>query len=151
MEFTLHSNLAKKDFVADLPLCRVLMEDEKHYPWLFLVPRRPGISRIMDLSPKDQLLLLQELDLAQKILWDAFKPTQINVAALGNKTPQLHVHVIARYDHDPAWPKTVWDHPARSRYDAESKNSRILQLRELLGLGFKEKPDPAFCFVDENL
>src|SRR5437764_1175026 len=100
MTFELHPNLLKKIFLTDLPLCRVLLEDEKHYPWLFLVPRRPNISRIMDLSSEDQLQLIKELDLVQRIMWEEFQPTQLNVAAIGNKTPQLHIHVIARYADD---------------------------------------------------
>lgn len=131
MQFTLHYNLEKKLYIIDLPLCRVLLEDDKHYPWLFLVPRKSGVSRIMDLSMTDQLQLLQELDFSQKIMWEEFQPHQLNVAAIGNKTPQLHVHVIARYESDPAWPQTVWDHPLHSKYDEEMKNSRILRLKLL--------------------
>jgi diadenosine tetraphosphate (Ap4A) HIT family hydrolase len=119
--FELHPNLASKRLIARLPLCCVLLEDELHYPWIVLVPQRNHVSRIMDLSIKDQQQLLIELDLAQKILWTHFQPAQINVAAIGNKTPQLHVHVIARFANDPAWPHTVWDHPARSPYPAEHK------------------------------
>lgn len=134
MDFELHPNLTKKTFIADLPLCKVLMEDDAHYPWIFLVPRRPNISRIMDLSKEDQLQLLEELDGAQKILWEHFKPMQLNVAAIGNKTPQLHIHVIARNSHDPAWPGTVWDHPVRSAYTPEKKREVI----ELLTSAFKD-------------
>ncbi len=121
MNFELHKNLKEKIFLIDLPLCRVLLEDEQHYPWIMLIPRRENISRMMDLIRQDQLQLLEELDCAQKILWNTFNPIQINVAALGNKTPQLHIHVIARQSSDPAWPKTVWDHPVRNAYSAEEK------------------------------
>lgn len=132
MEFTLHPNLQKKLFLADLPLCRVLLEDEKHYPWLFLVPRRANISRIMDLSGEDQFTLLQELDFVQNLMWKEFQPIQLNVAAIGNKTPQLHIHVIARYADDPAWPNTVWDHPKKTPCDEILKNSRMQRLENLL-------------------
>ena len=94
VEFQLHENLAKKTKIIDLPLSVVLLEDEKNYPWLFLVPRRPNITKIMDLSSEDQILLLREMDAAQRIIQETFHPTQINVAAIGNKTAQLHVHVI---------------------------------------------------------
>lgn len=129
MKFELHSNLAKKNFIQDLPLCRVLLEDERHYPWLFLVPRKPYISRIIDLSLEDQWQLMKELQCAQEILWEEFHPTQLNVAAIGNKTPQLHVHVIARYQEDPAWPGTVWDHPVRIPYAADAREWMIQQLK----------------------
>jgi diadenosine tetraphosphate (Ap4A) HIT family hydrolase len=131
MSFELHPNLHSKTFITDLSLCRILLEDEANYLWLLLVPRRPHISRIMDLTSLDQLQLLQELDLAQKILWETFHPTQLNVAAIGNKTPQLHVHVIARQTEDPAWPHTVWDHPTRIPYSATQKNTLISQLQLL--------------------
>ena len=73
----------------------------------------------MDLSQKDQLQLMSELYWAQKTLWDLFNPDQLNVAAIGNKTPQLHIHIIARFNKDPAWPHTVWDHPIRAPYPLE--------------------------------
>jgi diadenosine tetraphosphate (Ap4A) HIT family hydrolase len=129
MNFILHPNLSKKDFVIDLPLSRVLLENEAHYPWIFLVPRRPDVARIMDLNEMDQLQLIKELDLAQKILWSSFPLTQLNVAAIGNKTPQLHVHVIGRHSEDPAWPNTVWDHPTKRPYSNEQKQAVIEKLQ----------------------
>lgn len=131
MTFDLHPNLAKKIFIADFPLCRVLLEDEKHYLWLFLVPRRQDVSRIMDLTESDQLQLIKELDYVQKIMWKEFQLTQLNVAAIGNKTPQLHIHVIGRNIDDPAWPNTVWDHPIRSHYNESLKYSIIQRLQSL--------------------
>lgn len=127
MDFYLHPNLQNKIFILDLPLCRILLEDESHYPWIFLVPRRPNISRIMELQPEDQMQLLKELDFAQNLLWKEFQPDQLNVAALGNKTPQLHIHIIARQKNDPAWPHTVWEHPVRASYSIEQKE-RIVNL-----------------------
>lgn len=131
MTFTLHPNLAGKTFIADLLLCRILLQDEKHYPWLLLVPRQPEISRTIDLSLPDQLQLMKELDFVQKALWEEFQPAQLNVAAIGNKVPQLHIHVIARFTTDPAWPNTVWDHPTRSKYDESEKSSMVERLNAL--------------------
>lgn len=130
MSFELHPNLIRKIFILDLPLCRVLLEDEKHYPWLMLVPRKPGVSRLIDLLFEDQLQLMKELQWAQEIVWKEFTPTQLNVAAIGNKTSQLHVHVIARYEIDPAWPGTVWDHPVRSHYTSDDKIRITQKLQE---------------------
>jgi diadenosine tetraphosphate (Ap4A) HIT family hydrolase len=129
MTFALHPNLAQKIFIADLPLCRVLLEDERYYPWLLLVPRKPAISKLIDLSTADQHQCFQELDEIQKVMWSLFQPTQLNVAAIGNKTPQLHIHVIARDATDPAWPLTVWDHPMRAPYDEALKQIRIEQIQ----------------------
>lgn len=135
MTFELHPNLSEKIFIKELPLCRLLMEDDLHYPWFFLVPRVAGVSRMMDLLRNDQLQLLKELDWMQKVVWKAFHPHQINVAAIGNKTPQLHVHIIARYEDDPAWPATVWDHPVRAKCSSSLLNERrdkVLDLTETL-------------------
>jgi diadenosine tetraphosphate (Ap4A) HIT family hydrolase len=125
MNFELHSNLLSKAFIADLPLCRVLLENEAHYPWILLVPRRANVSRMMDLDQLDQLQLLKELDLSQKVVWNSFDLTQLNVASIGNKTPQLHIHVIGRKSTDPAWPNTVWDHTERLPYASQQKEVTI--------------------------
>jgi len=134
MNFELHPNLKTKAFILDIPLCSVLLENENHYPWLILVPRRAQASRIIDLSLDDQIQLTKELQWAQEILWNEFHPTQLNVAAIGNKTPQLHVHVIARYQSDPAWPGTVWDHPVRARYADHDKEKLIELLKSKFNL-----------------
>lgn len=137
MNFVLHPNLLHKEFVVDLPLCRVILEDESHYPWIFLVPRRNQISRLMDLGAEEQRQLLKELDQAQRILWELFDLTQLNVAAIGNKTPQLHIHLIGRKEGDPAWPGTVWDHPVRLPYTTEQREERV----HLLRAAFEYKAD----------
>lgn len=118
--------------IVNLPLCRVVLQDERHYPWLILYPRREGVSRIMELSFDDQLQLLRELDLAQKALWTEFSPTQLNVAAIGNRNPKLHLHVIARFEGDPAWPGTVWDHPVRAPYSSAEFEAMTLRLQRAL-------------------
>ena len=120
MTFELHASLKKKSFIHDLKLSTVLMEDEHHYPWIILVPRKPSLLRLMDMDMNDQIQLMHEMNLCQKIVWELFKPTQINVAAIGNKTPQLHIHVIARFEGDPAWPQTVWEQP-KTRLDPSRK------------------------------
>ena len=130
MLFELHPNLAKKILLADLPLCRVLLEDERNYPWLLLVPRKANAKRLIDLSLEEQMEVMKELQLVQEILWENCQPTQLNVAAIGNKTPQLHIHVIARYADDPAWPGTVWDHPVRNPYADDEKKKMIEKMKK---------------------
>jgi diadenosine tetraphosphate (Ap4A) HIT family hydrolase len=127
MDFKLHPNFNEKIFVKDLPLCSVFLEDNHFFPWLMLIPRRKDKSRIMDLNLPDQILLLNEIDLAQKALWQIFSPHQINVAAIGNKTPQLHIHVIARFENDPLWPQTVWDKDVKEKY-SENEKGRVVSL-----------------------
>lgn len=136
MNFELHANLANKDLIIDLPLCKILLENVSHYPWIFLVPRRYNVSRMIDLSEIDQLQLLKELDLAQNILWKLFDLTQLNVAAIGNKTPQLHIHVIGRKLGDPAWPHTVWDHSHKLPYTTAQKREIIQLLRSSFDCAF---------------
>ena len=130
MSFMLHPNFSNKNHIIDLPLCSVFLEDVSHYPWLLLIPRRNKTRKMIDLSFEDQAVLFQEMTLAQTLVWDLFSPAQINVAALGNKTPQLHIHVIARYENDPAWPDTVWDHPDKKPYSNEELHKISAQLKE---------------------
>jgi diadenosine tetraphosphate (Ap4A) HIT family hydrolase len=137
MSFKLHQNFLSKFFLHDFPLCKVLLEDERHYPWLLLIPRRNQVSKLVDLSSEDQLQLNSELNLAQQILLDKFHPDQLNVAAIGNITPQLHIHVIARFKDDPAWPYTVWDHSIRASYAKSEREDTIQALQEaFLGVAF---------------
>jgi diadenosine tetraphosphate (Ap4A) HIT family hydrolase len=108
-EFTLHERLeADAIEVARWPLSLVLLMNARQWPWLILVPRRPAIREIYELSEADQQLLMSEVVRASKTLAQLVRPEKINVAALGNAVPQLHVHVIARFADDPAWPKPVW-------------------------------------------
>lgn len=130
--FDLHPNLQKRPFIVDLPLSKVLLEDRKHYPWVLVIPRKPGILRMMDLSPEDQQMLMTELDFVQKAMWNEFQPKQINVAAIGNRIPQLHVHVIARYEDDPAWPGTVWDHEVRDPCGSQLMQERLDIFKRIL-------------------
>jgi diadenosine tetraphosphate (Ap4A) HIT family hydrolase len=102
-----------------------------NYPWLLLVPRKAGAKRLIDLSLQEQMQLMQELDHIQRRLWETFMPTQLNVAAIGNKVEQLHIHIIARYDNDPAWPGTVWDHPVRSAYSPLEKATMKDRMRQM--------------------
>jgi diadenosine tetraphosphate (Ap4A) HIT family hydrolase len=130
MMFELLPSLAKKIHLCDLPLCSALLEDEKNYPWLILVPRRLALTNLLSVAEEDRSQLWDEVWMAQQVLSDLFHPTQLNVASIGNKTPQLHIHVIARFSSDLAWPHTVWDHPVRAAYDQEQKDLIVLQLRE---------------------
>lgn len=125
MTFELHPNFSSKLFIKEFPLSLVFLEDNYYYPWLILVPKRSGCSKLMDLAMIDQIQLIKELDTVQNFLWKEFKPKQLNVAALGNKTPQLHIHVIARFETDPAWPSTVWDYKDSKSYTETQKYNMV--------------------------
>lgn len=111
--------------VGDFPLCRLLLSNDSNYPWFILVPRRPDISEIFQLSSQDQLQLWQETTALSLKLKQLFSADKLNVAALGNVVSQLHMHVIVRLREDAAWPAPVWGkHPARP-YTA----AQLLELR----------------------
>lgn len=133
-DWSLHPQLrADTALIGDLPLSRVLLSSDARYPWTLLVPRRAGIREIHELTDADQLLLLQESVRLSRALTALFTPTKLNVAALGNVVPQLHVHHIVRYDHDPAWPAPVWGRLPALAYTPAAQAERITQLRDALG------------------
>jgi diadenosine tetraphosphate (Ap4A) HIT family hydrolase len=94
--------------VAELALCSIRLMNDARYPWLVLVPRRTGMVEIFDLDEADQQQLHAEIRRCAEILQDQFKPDKLNIAALGNQVRQLHVHLIARFVDDVAWPDPVW-------------------------------------------
>ena len=94
--------------LADWPLCKVLLMNDSQYPWFILVPREAGLKEIIDLCEEQQVTLLRESAKLSKLLQQVFNPDKLNVAALGNMVPQLHIHHIARFKTDAAWPAPVW-------------------------------------------
>lgn len=129
----LHPQLAEDTVpVAELPLCEVRLMDDANHPWLVLVPRVADITEIIDLDPPQRSQLTAEIDIACRALKSLFKPDKLNVAALGNLVPQLHVHVIARYRDDIAWPRPVWGAANARPYPPEALVERVAALRALL-------------------
>lgn len=109
MPFELHPRLdADTTWLGDLPLCRVLLSKEDIGPWLILVPRIESISEIHHLSDADQQQFIRESSAVSARLEMYASPDKLNIGALGNMVPQLHVHHIARYQTDVAWPDPVW-------------------------------------------
>ena len=107
--FSLHPRLAADTFyIADSALSSILLMNNAAFPWLILVPRAEAASEIIDLSPADRSQLMEEISFASELMRKQFLPDKLNVAALGNQVPQLHVHIIARYKTDAAWPNPVW-------------------------------------------
>jgi diadenosine tetraphosphate (Ap4A) HIT family hydrolase len=118
--------------VIDLKLCEVRLMDDANHPWLVLVPRVAGAVEILDLDDAQRTQLTQEIDAAARALKALFKPHKLNVAALGNLVPQLHVHVIARYTDDIAWPRPVWGAANARAYAPEDLVERVGALRAAL-------------------
>ena len=116
--WSLHPQLAAtRSTIGDLPLSRVLVINDANYPWLLLVPRRPGVSEIIDLDEVEQAQLMTEIARVARALKDVTACDKLNIAALGNVVPQLHVHVIARRTSDAAWPRPVWGAVAPLAHD----------------------------------
>lgn len=131
--YELHPQLAADTHpLAALELCELRLMDDANYPWLVLVPRVADARELIDLDATQRYALTEEIDRAARLLRDAFRPHKLNVAALGNLVPQLHVHVIARFEHDPAWPSPVWGRVAARPYTPEGLVERIAQLRDAL-------------------
>ncbi|MDA0999355.1 MAG: HIT family protein [bacterium] len=107
--FELHPRLAQDtEFIAALPLSHLLLMRDARYPWLILVPARQGLKEVHDLAEEERARLIEEIADVSKLLERLFAPDKINIGALGNLVPQLHIHVIARRAGDAAWPGPVW-------------------------------------------
>ena len=131
--FALHAQLAADTLpVGDFPLCRLLLMNDAQYPWCILVPRIAGAKELHRLDDAEQLQVLRESVALSRAMELLFKPHKMNLAALGNMVPQLHLHHIARYKGDPAWPAPVWGrHPALA-YEPGVADERIRQLQQAL-------------------
>jgi len=127
--FILDSRLRKDTLpVGELPLSLVLLMNDRTYPWLILVPRRPDVREIFELSDQDQGQLLRESTQLARILSEICRPDKLNIAALGNMVPQLHLHHIVRYSTDPAWPAPVWGKTPAVSYPAHEAETFIRRL-----------------------
>ena len=127
--WSLHPQLnADTVLVCDLALSRLLAMNDANFPWLILVPRRVGVSEIIDLGA-EQVTLMDELARVSRALKDETRCDRLNVAAIGNVVPQLHVHIVARRRDDAAWPKPVWGAVPRLAYAADAMERFIGAIR----------------------
>lgn len=133
MTFTLHERLAADTVrIGSLPLSELLLMNDARFPWCILVPRRDGARDAIDLEPADIEQLHRESIALQRALKELFAPDKLNVAAIGNLVPQLHVHHVARYRNDSEWPAPVWGRGTAQAYDPAEREKRITQLRAAL-------------------
>jgi len=117
----LHPQLAADCIeLGRFPLCRLLLMNDSHYPWFILVPERDGIREIYQLDDADRARLLRESCLLSEFLMQHYAGDKLNLAALGNQVPQLHLHHIVRYRSDPAWPAPVWGRQPPSAYSPDA-------------------------------
>ena len=131
--WSLDAQLARDCIVAgDMPLSRVLLNADANYPWLILVPRRAGAVELIDLDEMGRGVLMREIADASRALRAITGCDKLNVAALGNVVAQLHVHIIARFRTDAAWPNPVWGKTPRRDYEAPARQRLLLAVRERL-------------------
>lgn len=134
--WSLHAQLQKDTIdIGDLPLCRVLVIKDAHYPWLLMVPRRADVREIIDLDEVAQSQLMTEINRVARALKEVTRCDKLNIAALGNMVPQLHIHVIARRTSDIAWPRPVWGVVAPLAHDAGEVQAFMSELRRKIWLG----------------
>lgn len=133
--FQLHPQLAKDTLpLGRFALCRLLLMNDANYPWFILVPEREDVREVHELTDADRHRLWDESALLARALTELYRPDKLNIAALGNQVPQLHVHHIVRYTRDAAWPHPVWGRqPRRPYYSAEVPKLRDPLLRRLVG------------------
>jgi diadenosine tetraphosphate (Ap4A) HIT family hydrolase len=135
-DWTLHPQLERDTVgLGDLTLCRVLIIKDANYPWLLLVPRRPDASEIIDLDEIEQAQLMTEVTRVARVLKDLTGCDKLNIAALGNVVPQLHIHVIARRTTDVAWPRPVWGVAPVLAHDEAELAAFVGALRKKIWLG----------------
>lgn len=132
--FALHPRLAADTLpVGDLPLCRVLLMGDARFPWLILVPRRPDLREFTDLPADQRTALMEEIAQASRALQAETGADKLNVGALGNVVSQLHIHVVARFTADAAWPGPVWGSGPAIPYAPDAAPALVGRLGRALG------------------
>lgn len=132
--WSLHPRLeADTHPVARWPLCDVRLMEDARYAWLILVPRIAGAVEIVDLPDDAQQQLTAEISRASRALRTIAVPHKLNIGALGNVVRQLHVHVLARFEGDAAWPGPVWGHGQAEAYTDVARSARLQALRAACG------------------
>ncbi|MBU6140304.1 MAG: HIT family protein [Proteobacteria bacterium] len=131
--FALHPQLkADTHFVCDLPISSLLLMNDSNYSWLILVPRKPDLTELTDLSFDEQTKILREINLVAEILQKEFGAEKLNIAALGNVVSQLHIHVIGRKKNDATFPKPVWGNAPAKPYESAEAAALVQKLKSLL-------------------
>jgi len=135
IDFVLDKQLeADTAAIGRLMLCEVCLLDDSRFPWLVLVPRRREIVEIIDLTMDERALLMEEVTGAARALKSITECYKLNIAALGNQVRQLHIHVIARFENDAAWPAPVWGKGARVPYQVKARDDLVVKVRQALGV-----------------
>jgi diadenosine tetraphosphate (Ap4A) HIT family hydrolase len=136
--FKLHPQLKTDTFdIGDLPLCKVLLMNESQFPWLVLVPRKEQISELYQLQETDIRQANKESLEISRLMMALFVGDKLNVAALGNLVPQLHIHHVVRNKNDAVWPQPVWGNFTPKPYSESAANIMRSKLSEEISLKLK--------------
>ncbi|MFC0269551.1 HIT domain-containing protein [Kushneria aurantia] len=131
--FELHPRLATDTLDAgETPLCALRLMNDARFFWALLVPRRANISESFELAVEERARLWQETDALGEFLKRECRADKINIAALGNQVPQLHVHVIARLQRDDAWPGPVWGVGRAQALSGDERERRLALLKRFI-------------------
>ena len=131
--FQLHDRLAADTaLIVTWPLCQIRLMLDQTYPWLILVPARTGLRELHELASQDRMTAMEEITRASRALEGLHRPDKINIGAIGNMVPQLHIHIVARFKTDPAWPSPPWGAVPPTPYTAAERDQAITQLKEIL-------------------
>ncbi|MBM3468448.1 MAG: HIT domain-containing protein [Alphaproteobacteria bacterium] len=130
MHFKLDPQLDSSSIlVQDLPLCQLRLKNDARFPWVVLIPRRPDIVEVFDLEAEDQQALWMEIMRVGHHMHQTFKAHKMNIEILGNKVRQLHIHIIARFTTDSAWPHSVLNHGVSEAYDPHQAQENIQKIK----------------------
>jgi diadenosine tetraphosphate (Ap4A) HIT family hydrolase len=133
--FSLDPRLAAESFsLGTLALCEVLLYDDERFPWIILVPKKQGAAEIIDLEGEERPVLMEEIAITSAALKRITDCRKLNVAALGNQVRQLHIHIIARFETDMAWPGPVWGKGTRVPYEEKALGDLTAKLKAALNL-----------------
>lgn len=133
--FRLHPQLEKDTIlIGDLKFCRLLLMNNNFYPWLILVPKKSALVEITDLDDDEQINLMREINLVARLMQKIFKPDKLNIAALGNIVPQLHIHIIGRFKNDSTFPRPIWSDIKVENYKPDQALEIITKIKK--GLDF---------------
>lgn len=134
--FQLHPQLETDTLlIGDLTVCRLLLMNNAVFPWLILVPRRADMRELFDLEPADYKIVMDEVRRVAEKFAAHTKADKINIAALGNMVPQLHIHIVARFAKDAAWPNPVWNSGVTAApYASQIGAARVQEIRAFLQL-----------------
>lgn len=133
LNFTLDPKLeADTEPVHSLPLSDLRLMNDARFAWLIMVPRRANMADLVDLDPTDRAQLIEEIAFVSSALKAVTGCDKLNVANLGNAVRQLHIHVIARFTTDQAWPGPVWGFGEAVDYRPEDRHRLIDLIRASL-------------------